>query len=391
MYQKKMDESGEHQQSSADVEQDQNVLGIIASPGFCERVAHDIEEELCAYLSKEINGSQWRVDVVTDPLTGSNVDLGKVVEEVDSWDKARPEWDFAISLTDLPVRVGEEILIARASPGRGIGVISVPPLGVFRVSHRVRAMILQVLQHLWYETAETKDEWRKIGHQDAEPLASPQAEGDVEYGAPGKIAHLKLLAGMVYANRPWRLFPSFKKTISAAFATGGYGLIFTTLWQIGNLYGMTRLVSFMFLAMGILTVWIIVAHNLWEPKPDNGTRYLWGLYNTTTLVTVASGVIFSYAVIFVLLFFASFFYIPAALLEDTIGTEVNTMSYLRVAWVTASLATIVGAIGAGLEESEAVRNATFGWRQHNRWLQHDEQRQEEGEDEEELEEEHVSD
>lgn len=362
--------------SSAGERRPRCVLGLIASPGYCERVAHDLEDALRGYLAEEVDeDTDWQVEVVTDPLTGSDVDLGKVLEEVDSWIESRRAWDFAISLTDLPVRVRDRIIVARARPDRHIGVISVPSLGFIRVQDHVRAMILQMMQHFWQGSTDEAGLWRKIGKEAAEQLDAPDVEGDVEYGLPGRAANLKLLGGMVYANRPWTLFPSFKKTISAAFATGGYGLIFTTLWEIGNLYGLTRLVTFMALAMAILTAWIIVAHGLWEPKRMEGSRYLWSVYNTTTVLTIASGVVFSYAIIFVLLFLASFFYIPVGLLEDTIGTEVNIMSYVRIAWVTASVATVVGAIGAGLEDTDAVRNATFGWRQQNRWQQHNEEKE----------------
>jgi len=206
-------------------------------------------------------------------------------------------------------------------------------------------------------------------------------ERNLRYTAPPLKGHIYLLTGMVYANRPWRLFPSFKTTVATAFATGGYGLIFTTLWEIGNAYGYGRLITLMIVAMSFLVGWIILSHRLWEPKDRDISGYLRSLYNAATLLTIATGVVFYYAVIFVLLLVAAIIYIPTGMLETTIGQEVTPINYVRIAWVTSSVATIAGAIGAGLEDSEAVQNATFGWRQSNRWRQHQQEQEQEEEGE----------
>jgi hypothetical protein len=122
--------------------------------------------------------------------------------------------------------------------------------------------------------------------------------------------------------------------------------------------------------MIILAVWIIGSHGLWERRREGVTTYVRRLYNTTTVLTIAAGVVFSYVVIFSLLLIAAGIYIPTTMLESTLGHPVSFINYLKIAWVTASVATIAGAVGAGLEDSDEVRNATFGWRQSNRWKQY---------------------
>jgi hypothetical protein len=245
-------------------------------------------------------------------------------------------------------------------------------------------MILELMDDLCRGTLSEDAPARFMGTSQAHRGYEADDKGaatNLRYTAPPVWGNVKLLAGMVYANRPWRLFPSFKTTVATAFATGGYGLIFTTLWEIGNVYEYARLVTLMVTAMTILITWIILSHDLWERPRDGVGRYFRTLYNTSTILTIASGVVFYYIAIFLLLLLAATIYIPAGMLESTIGKAVTPINYVRIVWVTSSVATIAGAIGAGLEDTDAVRNATFGWRQSLRWQEHQQAAGDDGADE----------
>lgn len=358
-------------------------VGLLTSPGLGEQLASDISDTLPDLLREHISDEvRWEVEVASDPLTGSNVAVDDILDEL-AGKKSSSDWDYIVSLTDLPIRQDHKIVIARTGRKLDVAVISVPPLGAIRVHQRVRNMILEVMDDLYRDTLAEESPARFVTGRQAQRGYEEDEQGQttsLRYTAPRIWGHVKLLAGMVYANRPWRLLPSFKTTVATAFATGGYGLIFTTLWQIGNVYGYPRLITLMFAAMSILIAWIILAHNLWE-RPRSGVgRYLNMLYNASTVLTIASGVVFSYVAIFLLLLLAATIYIPAGMLESTIGQEVTPINYVRIAWVTASVATIAGAIGAGLEDTDEVRNATFGWRQLLRWEEHQQNTDSDGAD-----------
>lgn len=353
-------------------------VGLVPSPGQCERVTRKIVDSLPDVLTENVDDeASWQIKVVADPLTGSNIETPRLLDEIESW-RAEHGWDFAVAITDLPVHDDNRIVVAEASVERDLAWISIPPLGVIHLRHRVRAMLVELVDEMrWGDSGEAgEDEHRqkpKIGPRIAKEVEPTHDERgvDIRYVAPRLTGHLRLLAGMVYANRPWTLFPSFKTTIATAFATGGYGLIFSTLWKLGNIYEIWRLILLMIVAMGILIAWIIISHGLWEPHRDATSQYLTTLYNSATLLTITTGVVFAYVLVFLMLLSAALVYIPNALLEQTIQQPITPASFIRIAWITASVATIAGAVGAGLENTDAVREATFGWRQHHRFEEYE--------------------
>jgi len=54
------------------------------------------------------------------------------------------------------------------------------------------------------------------------------------------------------------------------------------------------------------------------------------------------------------------------MLEEQLGQAASLLDYTALAWLATSVATIAGALGAGLEDEETVRNATYGYRQRRR-------------------------
>lgn len=363
-------------------------LGLVPSPGQAERVVADIVEELPDLLHHHIDDEvTWQIKVIPDPLIGSNLETPELLNEIDEWRQPHG-WSYAICLTDLPVRRDGQIVIAEASIDRNLAWISVPPLGVIQLRHRTRSAILQMMNEIRWgapqgERNRLEEHDQSDPHSDAQrertlsslmsnriaKQATPPDEEpdvDVRYTTPKVVGHARLLAGMVYANRPWRLFPSFKTTVATAFGTGGYVLIFSTVWELGNQFPTWRLATLTLVSMMILIGWITISHSLWQPHRAGSSRYLTLLYNTTTVLTITVGVIFAYTVVFLLLLGASTVFIPPDVFESRTGQPASPMSYVNIAWMGASVATIAGAIGAGLEDTDAVREATYSWRQQRR-------------------------
>jgi hypothetical protein len=189
---------------------------------------------------------------------------------------------------------------------------------------------------------------------------------DVRFAAPGAPGRLRLWSGMVLANRPWKMLPAFKGAIAAAFATGAYALIIPSVWLLADSVGWARLLLLMVVAIVAMVAWIIVAHHLWE-RPDDPDQRRWAaLYNGVTVLTLSTAVLAAYAILFALIFIAAWVFVPGAYFQSILKHPVGFGEYLSLAWLGTSLATVAGALGASLEDEEAVREASYGYRQKRR-------------------------
>lgn len=157
-----------------------------------------------------------------------------------------------------------------------------------------------------------------------------------------------------------------KGTLAAAFATAAYALVMPTIWEMADSLGWVRLSGLMVLSIVAMVVWVIVAHNLWERPADREARDQAALYNAATALTLSVAVLFSYAVLFVLVLVATLICLDSGFVQSNLEHPVGLSDYMRLAWMTTSLVTVAGALGSGLEDEETVREATYGDRQRRR-------------------------
>jgi hypothetical protein len=207
-----------------------------------------------------------------------------------------------------------------------------------------------------------------LGRRASELGRSQQTEGDgsVMFTARVLSGNLRLLTGMIRANQPWRLAAGLSRALTAALATGVFALVTPDIWQLSAALGWIRLSVVAMASVAGITVALIVGAGLWEhPSHPLGRKQV-SLFNLATTATVVLGVLFLYAALLLLALLTSPILVPSQLLQEGIGHAVGVGDYMKLAWLTSSLATVGGALGAGLESDEVVRAAAYTYRQESR-------------------------
>ncbi|SPJ32814.1 tripartite tricarboxylate transporter TctB family protein [Kushneria phyllosphaerae] len=376
------------------------VLGILPAPELPTLIVDKIRERLTEQLSRQVaSDSDWRIETITDPMVGTDEDADDIINEAERF-KREQSWTYVVCLTDLPLFHEGKPLAASASGNRGVAILSQPALGASPIARRVEEAIIQLVSELHFGSSregrdaccqyhnrtrrgQRREAQRLVRRRLSEWVApfvrhdicQEDSDLDVRFMARFKVpGYVKLIGGMVRANRPWSIFPAFRRIGAAAFATGAYGMIFNSMWRLADSYEPWRFVTLMLLSMLAMVVWIMIDHGLWEPVRHKNAFSNANLYNIATVSTLGIGVLFYYLMLTLLFFATAFLFVPAAVMGQTLGHEVGALEFAALGWLAASLATVGGALGSGLESDDTVRNATYGYRQQLRQKRLQEQR-----------------
>lgn len=338
-----------------------------------EAIATRLAAELPALLKEHVDDRVcWKVPVVSDPFIGSGDDEPKVLD-IARDHMLDQQWDVAVSLTDVPVYRDECLIVADASVEHRVAAITLPVLGVIGLRRKARDAILRLVS-LFYRDEPQPDtlirDWPINLISPIRQVATPDEDMrdirvDRRFVCPKVHGYLRMLAGMVLANRPWQMIFCFRTAMIAAFATAVYPLILSSLWRLSDAFGPVRLWCMTALSIAAMVVWIILAYRLWEPG-GSASRPLAGFFNAATALTVTSMAVFWYAALFVLIFAASWLFVPTAYMEAALRHPAGFHEHLDLAWMTTSLAVTIGALGSGVENRDAVRHATYTHRQRRR-------------------------
>jgi hypothetical protein len=196
----------------------------------------------------------------------------------------------------------------------------------------------------------------------AELAGEVDDDGGAAYVARVISGNLRLLVGMVGANHPWRLVGRLWRAMLAAVAAVAFGLIQAEVWRIAASLGPLRLAIAALASVVAASMTLISGHRLWERAPDPRVREQVTLFNLATTATVVFGITALYLFVFVASLLGALLLIEPSLLARALGRDVDAWDYVRVAWLSSTLGTIGGALGATLETDEAVREAAYAYR-----------------------------
>lgn len=339
------------------------VLGVIAAPGHGARLGRRmIAEGLPAILAERIVGAVWRIELVENSLVDPPVGSTALIDAARQVMLDR-NWDLVLVLTELPLHHRRRPVVAHANPMHGVAVISVPAVAARGRRHRLRDLAVQLVEQLLGESrapaeradgsaAELSQRVRELGTDisDEESLA---------FTARVITGNIRLLTGMVRANQPWRLTLRLSRALAAAAAAGVFALVTSDIWRLADTFGAVRLTGATLGSIIAIAATLIIGAELWERPAGRGNREQVALFNIATTTTVLIGVTAFYAALFSLAGVAAACLVVPRGFSDALGHPVAISDYAELAWLTCSLATLGGALGAGLETDDVVREAAY--------------------------------
>lgn len=361
------------------------VLDLVADPGLPSELAERLVRELPGHLGRHGDGA-WEVRVADERIS---LDSRGALPMLEIGGRVRDAGgaDAVVLLTDLPRRAGDQPIVADAGTGQGVGLVSLPALGALNQYGRVRDTVTRlVTAHLFPSVdrpavgeradagragALTRIDPAEGGSDDPQDTGDTGSGGvedgvDVRLGLAGTRGRLRLLGGIVRANRPWRLVYSLSPAIAAAAAGAAFGVFYSNIWQLATALGTARQVVVLLMALVGMTTWLIFDNGLWERRRDRSLREEALLSNLSTVLTIAVGVTAMYAVLMVLTLVAVVLVIPPDYLGSTLMRPAGVSDYLMIAWLSTSMGTVAGALGSGFADDGAVRQAAYSRREQER-------------------------
>ncbi|EYR62108.1 hypothetical protein N866_11850, partial [Actinotalea ferrariae CF5-4] len=348
-------------------------LGVLVSPRLTELLGDGLLH-LDTVLRDAVGGDAWDVTVVADPTA----DRGPGA--LDTLEAARDrlldeDWDLAVGLTAMPLLDGRRAVVTRTAPVHGVGLVSVPALGAVHVRSRTRGAVVRLVGELIdVPVQDVESGERGAADGDAADKQGQRLRGrlrqltaDDDAAAPGGVrlaarvlgSNAGLLLAMIRANRPWRLLAPLSRALTAAGAAAVLTLVTTDLWLLADAFGVGRLLLLAVLSVAAVSVALIAGAQLWERARRARERRQVMLFNLATAGTVLVGVLVLHVVLLFVALLGAALLVDSGVLAGVIGRSPDGGTWWRLAWLTASLATVAGAIGAGLEDDDDVRAAAY--------------------------------
>lgn len=345
------------------------IVGLVADPGLPEKIVRAVADDLTDQLKQETGPEEvWDVQISREPLpldSEGEIPFLSLTQRL----KNEKKWDYFFYVTDLPRTTNETPMLVEIDHETKAALISLPALGAVGIRAKVQKLIL-ALVHLLQErrpatTAAVSD---AIGIGRVTFLRG-QEPGDSSYlTMPGRSSRLRLLMGMIRSNRPGRLLPALSSSIAAAAATGAFGIFYASIWSMADALSPLRLLLVSVLAITALSGWLILHNGLWNKaggRSSSESREA-ARDNASTVITVLLSVTLMYLVLYVVVLCGALAVISGDYLQSQLGHPVSFLDYAKLSWLAASLGAVAGALGSNFDSDEAIREATYSRRQHER-------------------------
>jgi hypothetical protein len=318
-------------------------IGLVADPAKPTQVAGPMRD------LRPPDGEDrraWDIEVVSEPFTVASEDVDVALSRLREHAQEH-QWGLVVGLTELPLRDGDgRYLLIETDPGQKSAVLSLPALGGLRMHKRSRDAMRELIC----------------------AMVDPASEADSRVPLPRRTGRWRLLSGMVLANRPWLLVPGLKTALVAALTTAAIATINSTMWLLAGSLPWWRLVLATIASITLVIGWLVIDGQLWDRPEDDSpqARDRSRLYNTSTLLTLTTGVLICYVALYVLSLAWALFVLDPKVMGGYLQEHLGYRDLFVLAWFVASAATVGGALGSGLESDDAIRAAAYSKREEER-------------------------
>lgn len=373
---------------SAGAEDHQVVIGLVVDHGATPtEVGEYLQNELAGLLTEHVDDTtSWEVRASHEPLPAGKYGHASMFDVGQERLRERG-WDLTICITDLPMRSGRRPVVAEASMDRGTAVVSLPAFGVMRLQRRVSRVVVQLIAELLGRDVSADFQPSMKSRRRPQRWLSgrfdrvdPDDSENVDVRITASRGTQRMLVGMVRANQPWLVAFGLTGATAGSLAFSAFYLLSSTLWELSNQLGPVRLSLATLSSLTVLVSWLIIRHGLWEsPRRADlpHERYEVRLFNASTVLTLAIGMLCMYVALLLMLFAAAWLILDDAVLSTYVGGSVGFGTYANIAWLATSAAGIAGALGSSFDSEAKVRQAAYSYREHERRAQREQERQSE--------------
>lgn len=341
-------------------------VGLMVDPGLSRRTALAIADDLRHDLEQHIDAAtNWSIDVSDEtlPLTADG-DIALMDRAAEL--RERHEWDYIVYLTELPRYQRRKPLLCEVSDAQAAALVSLTSLGALGLRRKTRGVLLAVIETMvgGLDRIDLGEQVRStVRVRGAKQVNTRTRNDTVDVILTGAGSQMRLLSGMVRSNRPGSMLPAMSAAVTAAVATGAFGIYYGSIWNLSEALSPTRHLMIGAVVMCALSSWLIYRNGLWNRASARMHPWRSGLDNITTIIMVTTSVVLMYLLVATVLFCVSLAVIDASYLEAEIGRTVSLADYAWLSWLSASLGAMAGALGSNFDSNEQIRAATFSKRE----------------------------
>lgn len=365
-------------------------VGIVATDETSRALMEEFLPHVLAELKGQFPGFTWKVEMAPHaPAVVGSLSHMKMID-LAYLELLERRWDFCVVVTEARLDPRESSSSwLKASVNHSSAVISLHGLGSFPDDREATKtlflnLFLEALARLngvrRTEVTALLREKKVLGYDarvkerisrhlselaEAIPREGLREMSKLAWYLRVMLRHPLWVTRAVMSLRPWSMVYRSTRLLFASLATTILSLITIEFWDLGMGQDIWRTVL---LAVGLIllaTFFVVWKHRLLLRGEGEMLSVHAAVFDVSTLISVFLGFTFLFAVLFALNVFLSMAVFPHALVSKWLTLDVEKVPlsvYFRVSLFGACLALAVGALGAGLEDSDYFRFMLYGSR-----------------------------